>query len=107
MGCNQLRDQSWGMSNIRPSTVQTFVSNSPTIAHTFMAKARIQFLCNSCGSVHPKWLGKCPDCNAWDTLEQYKEPTADPRAASRAPLGTRGGQISADAFAGAEAVAID
>ena len=27
-----------------------------------MAKQRTQFLCNSCGSVHPKWMGKCPDC---------------------------------------------
>ena len=27
-----------------------------------MAKAKIHFLCNHCGSVHPKWMGKCPDC---------------------------------------------
>src|SRR5687767_1965052 len=50
-----------------------------------MAKAKVQFLCNSCGSVHPKWMGKCPDCGTWDALEEYKAPTADPRAASRAP----------------------
>ncbi|HEX3357669.1 MAG TPA: DNA repair protein RadA [Tepidisphaeraceae bacterium] len=42
-----------------------------------MAKTRIQFLCNSCGSVHPKWLGKCPDCGTWDSLEEYKAPTED------------------------------
>jgi DNA repair protein RadA/Sms len=42
-----------------------------------MAKLRIQFLCNSCGSVHPKWLGKCPDCGTWDALEEYKTPTPD------------------------------
>src|SRR3954469_16376038 len=42
-----------------------------------MAKARTQFLCNSCGSVHPKWMGKCPDCGTWDSLEEYKAPTAD------------------------------
>src|SRR5215210_3143494 len=44
-----------------------------------MAKARTQFLCNQCGSVHPKWLGKCPDCGAWDSLEEYKAPTPDAR----------------------------
>src|ERR1700761_1926387 len=48
-----------------------------------MAKVRHQFLCNSCGSVHPKWFGKCPDCGTWDSLQEYKEPTADARAASR------------------------
>src|SRR5438270_5392045 len=45
-----------------------------------MAKIRTQFLCNQCGSVHPKWMGKCPDCGTWDSLEEYKTPTADARA---------------------------
>ena len=48
-----------------------------------MAKTKTHFLCNSCGSVHPKWMGKCPDCGTWDALEEYKTPTDDPRAASR------------------------
>src|SRR3954469_23703718 len=48
-----------------------------------MARApRTQFLCNNCGSVHPKWLGKCPDCGAWDSLEEYKAPTFDARQAA-------------------------
>src|SRR3954469_20498463 len=49
-----------------------------------MAKARTQFLCNQCGSVHPKWMGKCPDCGAWDSLEEYKAPTPDARRESLA-----------------------
>ena len=52
-----------------------------------MAKQRTQFLCNNCGSVHPKWMGKCPDCGTWDSLEQYNVPTADPHADKRAPKG--------------------
>ena len=44
-----------------------------------MAKVRSQFLCNACGSVHPKWMGKCPDCGTWDSLEEYKPPTHDAR----------------------------
>ena len=48
-----------------------------------MAKAKTQFLCNKCGSVHPKWMGKCPDCGTWDSLEEYKAPTFDARAAAR------------------------
>src|SRR4051795_7995228 len=50
-----------------------------------MAKTRIQFLCRQCGSVHPKWMGKCPDCGAWDALEEYKAPAFDARAAAVAP----------------------
>ncbi|MDX2131975.1 MAG: DNA repair protein RadA [Planctomycetota bacterium] len=44
-----------------------------------MAKARRVFLCRSCGSAHPRWLGKCPDCGTWDALE---ETTLDPLAAN-------------------------
>src|SRR3954465_9098206 len=68
-----------------------------------MAKVRTQFLCNHCGSVHPKWMGKCPDCGAWDALEEYKAPTADPRAASRTP----GGAQTGDLIQGAAALTLD
>jgi DNA repair protein RadA/Sms len=37
-----------------------------------MAKARSTYICRSCGSVFPKWLGRCTDCGAWDTLEEHK-----------------------------------
>src|SRR5271169_6155949 len=68
-----------------------------------MAKAkRPQFLCNHCGSVHPKWMGKCPDCGTWDSLEEYKAPTADARAATR----TAGGQTG-DIARGGEALTLD
>jgi len=63
-----------------------------------LAKAKVQFLCNHCGSVQAKWLGKCPDCGTWDSLEEYKAPTPDARAAARqAHTGdlTTGGQAIA------------
>ena len=34
---------------------------------------RTHFLCRSCGAAHPKWLGKCPDCGTWDSLEKFTE----------------------------------
>jgi DNA repair protein RadA/Sms len=69
-----------------------------------VAKARSQFLCNNCGSVHPKWLGKCPDCGTWDALEPYTAPTPD----ARRPVGSsvaRG--ETGDWASGSEAVAIN
>jgi DNA repair protein RadA/Sms len=38
------------------------------------AKDRTQFLCRECGSVQPKWAGRCPDCGAWDALDAWREP---------------------------------
>ncbi|WP_186643812.1 DNA repair protein RadA [Fluviispira vulneris] len=28
------------------------------------------FVCTSCGATHPKWLGKCPDCSAWNSIQE-------------------------------------
>jgi len=33
-----------------------------------MARQRTHFSCQACGFQAPKWLGKCPDCGAWNTL---------------------------------------
>ena len=35
-----------------------------------MAKARTIFFCSSCGASAPKWLGKCPSCNEWNTYQE-------------------------------------
>jgi DNA repair protein RadA/Sms len=43
-----------------------------------MPKSKTYFLCRNCGSMHMKWLGKCPDCQAWDSLEEVTKATEDP-----------------------------
>jgi DNA repair protein RadA/Sms len=35
-----------------------------------MAKARTVFFCSNCGASAPKWLGKCPHCNEWNTFQE-------------------------------------
>lgn len=35
-----------------------------------MAKARTLYVCRECGGTSPKWLGQCPHCQAWNTLEE-------------------------------------
>ncbi len=37
-----------------------------------MARARKVFVCRDCGGSQGRWLGKCPDCGAWDTLEEQR-----------------------------------
>lgn len=31
-------------------------------------KSKTYFVCQNCGGVSPKWLGKCPDCGEWNTF---------------------------------------
>ena len=33
-----------------------------------MAKDKSIYTCSECAGTNPKWLGKCPHCNAWNTL---------------------------------------
>ena len=33
-----------------------------------MAKDKTTYSCSECGGTSPKWAGKCPHCNAWNTL---------------------------------------
>lgn len=41
-------------------------------------KTKSVFSCSNCGYQSPKWLGKCPDCNSWNsfTEEDYLAPSS-------------------------------
>jgi DNA repair protein RadA/Sms len=41
-----------------------------------LAKKAILFSCLECGNQSPKWLGRCPECNAWNSYAE-EEPRAD------------------------------
>lgn len=45
-----------------------------------MAKEKTVYTCSECGGISPKWLGKCPHCNAWNTLEETR---AEPSGAGK------------------------
>ncbi|HJP57595.1 MAG TPA: DNA repair protein RadA, partial [Gemmatimonadales bacterium] len=42
-----------------------------------MAKARSVYRCTECGHDHPKWVGRCEACGAWNAVAE--EPIAAPR----------------------------
>ena len=31
---------------------------------------KTNYICNNCGNVTSKWYGKCPECDAWNTIEE-------------------------------------
>lgn len=58
------------------------------------SKARAQpiFVCQECGRESPKWLGRCPDCGAWNTFletaplpARRQAPAAEPVEVSAVP----------------------
>ena len=40
-------------------------------------KTKTVFSCQTCGYQSPKWLGRCPDCNSWNSFveEDYSAPS--------------------------------
>jgi DNA repair protein RadA/Sms len=56
-----------------------------------VAKAKTAFVCNDCGADFPKWQGQCGECQAWNTLTEFRlsAPAAKKAASGRAA--TRGG----------------
>lgn len=62
-----------------------------------MATTKSQYICNACGASSARWLGKCPSCNAWNSLEEV----------AAAPAGTSKNRLSnaPQALAGVSEVA--
>src|SRR5689334_10731367 len=53
-------------------------------------KVRHVYVCQSCGHQEPKWLGRCPSCEAWSSMveevSQGKKPAAVAGASKAVPL---------------------
>ncbi len=51
-----------------------------------MAKIKTVFTCQECGYKSAKWLGKCPDCQTWNSFSE-EEQIKDSKAAPKSILG--------------------
>lgn len=62
-----------------------------------MSKWKIRYVCQNCGYDSPKWMGKCPDCDSWNTLveepvSREKTPLSPPSLTSPLPITTIEGE---------------
>ena len=46
------------------------------------AKLKTMYVCSECGYSNPKWSGRCPECNEWNTMQ---ESVIDQGAGSKSP----------------------
>ena len=55
-----------------------------------MKTPRTLFVCQTCGAQAQKWLGRCPDCDGWNSMvEEEIRPVSTPASHTRYDLGTR------------------
>lgn len=53
------------------------------------AKSKIIYQCSECGYESAKWAGKCPECGAWNSMqEMVREPVSSQRSAVVRTAGT-------------------
>ena len=53
----------------------------PPLMYTVsMAKEKTVFICGECGYESPKWMGKCPACNSWNTMIEEQQVRVRPAA---------------------------
>ena len=53
-----------------------------------MAKPTSQFVCQSCGTAHSKWTGRCDGCGSWNTIvEEAREAPASGAKGQALPKG--------------------
>lgn len=50
-----------------------------------MPKARSVYFCSACGFESPRWLGRCPQCSAWNSFDERPVRVVASRAASSHP----------------------
>ena len=56
-----------------------------------MKASKSFYSCQQCGAQSPKWLGRCPDCNAWNSFVEEAVAPAAPGAARPMPAALGGG----------------
>ena len=47
-----------------------------------MSKTKSSFICQSCGAVHSRWMGKCESCNEWNCITEEITEASVPRGLS-------------------------
>ena len=58
-----------------------------------MAKSTTAYICQSCGTAHAKWGGRCEGCGAWNTLVEETVGTPGGLAAPTSGTKTRAGTV--------------
>src|SRR5579871_7935 len=56
-----------------------------------MARFQTRYICQTCGYESAKWMGKCPECDAWDSFVEEVSLKEKPGAVGKSGLSLGGG----------------
>ena len=64
-----------------------------------MAKLKTRYVCSECGYETPRWLGKCPGCDQWNTLVETPMDSISDGAPAKKLKQARGGGFAVSLMA--------
>src|SRR5688500_14201537 len=67
-----------------------------------MKTPRVVFSCQECGAQSPKWMGRCTDCGAWNSLVEERAVETPPGAGGGNRYAQLGAAGSAKLYADVE-----
>ncbi len=67
-------------------------------------KSRPAHRCTECGYTSPKWVGRCPECQAWGSIAEVGAPASPLRSVAAGPVTAKARPIGQVELAGARAV---
>ena len=62
-----------------------------------MRRAKTRFVCQNCGYETPRWMGRCPECNEWNTLVEEVEARPQGHSTSLSRSGATGKPVAISA----------
>ena len=54
-----------------------------------MSKIKTRYICSNCGATASGWMGKCPECGAWDTMTEEVIQAKGPAVIARETAGDK------------------
>lgn len=57
-------------------------------------KTKSVYICSECGYETPRWLGQCPSCNEWNTLNEEIKTTVKETSSKKSLLGSNRGKAN-------------
>ncbi|MCB1486815.1 MAG: DNA repair protein RadA, partial [Bauldia sp.] len=67
------------------------------------ARQKVQYVCQNCGAVSPRWQGRCDDCGEWNSLVEESGSSGIGAGPKRSP--GKGRVITLEGLAGSTAEA--
>src|SRR5436190_9851635 len=65
-----------------PASSSSRFSASSPVSRICLLKTKTQYVCQQCGHTSPKWIGRCPSCQQWNSLVEERTNPAVENATS-------------------------